>query len=402
MSALRYRDWIRLTLGSLRAHRLRSALTAIGIAVGIAAVILLTSIGEGIHEFVLAEFSQFGTNVISVAPGKVRTRGASVGVFGSDRPLTLEDAQALRRVPNVVYSDPALQGNAEVSYRGRNRRVVIYGVGPDFPDALNIRVAAGSFLPHDDLTNARPFAALGSKVRDELFGDQNPLGSRIEIGGSRFRVIGVMQTKGQVLGVDLDDSVYIPAGRALELFNREGLMEIHVVHAPGADVVRVVAGIRKVLLARHGREDFTITPQQQMLDVLSSVLNVLTFAVGALGGISLLVGGVGILTIMTISVTERTGEIGLLRALGARRTQVLAFFLGEAILLSAFGGLLGLAAGIGIAQLLNWAFDALPVHTPWSFVLLAEAIAVTVGLVAGVVPASRAAGLDPVEALRAE
>jgi putative ABC transport system permease protein len=395
-------DLLRFTLGSAASHRLRSGLTALGIAVGIAAVILLTSIGEGIHHFVLAEFTQFGTNVISVAPGKTTTRGASVGIFGSDRPLTLEDAEALKRVPDVIYSDPALQGNAEVGAGGRTRRVTVYGVGPDFSSALNIRVAAGRFLPPDDLNNARAFVALGSKVRHELFGEANPLGSRIEVAGSRYRVIGVMESKGQVLGVDLDDSVYIPAGRALELFNREGLMEIHVVHAPGAEVPKVVQGIRKVLMARHGKEDFTITPQQQMLDVLSSVLNILTFAVGALGGISLLVGGVGILTIMTISVAERTSEIGLLRALGARRGQVLALFLGEATLLSALGGMLGLVLGIGVAQFLRLGFDALPVHTPWSFVVLAEAIAVAIGLTAGVVPAFRAARLDPVEALRAE
>jgi putative ABC transport system permease protein len=399
---MKLRDLLRLTLGSAASHRLRSGLTALGIAVGIAAVILLTSIGEGIHHFVLAEFTQFGTNVIGVAPGKTTTRGASVGIFGSDRPLTLDDAEALKRVPNVIYSDPAVQGNAEVSAKGRSRRVTIYGVGPDFPNALHIRVAAGRFLPPDDLNNARAFVALGSKVRQELFGDANPLGSRIEIAGSRYRVIGVMESKGQVLGVDLDDSVYIPAGRALELFNREGLMEIHVVHAPGADVSKVVEGIRKVLLARHGKEDFTITPQQQMLDVLSSVLNILTFAVGALGGISLLVGGVGILTIMTISVAERTSEIGLLRALGARRGQVLSLFLGEAMLLSGLGGLLGLALGIGITQALQLGFEALPVHTPWSFVVLAETIAVAIGLAAGVAPAMRAARLDPVEALRAE
>jgi putative ABC transport system permease protein len=399
---MKFLDLLRLTLGSAGAHRLRSGLTALGIAVGIAAVILLTSIGEGIHQFVLAEFTQFGTNVIGVAPGKITTRGASVGIFGSDRPLTLEDAEALKRVPQVIYSDPAVQGNAEVSANGRNRRVIVYGVGPDFPNALNIRVAAGRFLPHDDLNNARAFVALGSKVRQELYGNANPLGSRVEIAGSRYRVIGVMESKGQVLGVDLDDSVYIPAGRALELFNREGLMEIHVVHAPGADVPKVVEGIRKVLLARHGKEDFTITPQQQMLDVLSSVLNILTFAVGALGGISLLVGGVGILTIMTIAVAERTSEIGLLRALGARRGQVLSLFLGEAILLSALGGFLGLALGTGTAQLLKLGFAALPVHTPWSYVLLAEGVAVAIGLLAGVVPALRAARLDPVEALRAE
>jgi putative ABC transport system permease protein len=314
----------------------------------------------------------------------------------------LEDAQALKRLAHVVYADPGVQGNAEVSANGRTRRVIIYGVGPDFPDSVKIRVAAGRFLPPDDLRKARAFVVLGSKVRQELFGADNPLGSRIEISGSRYRVIGVMESKGQVLGVDLDDSVYIPAGRALELFNREGLMEVRIVHAADANVAELVQALRKALLARHGKEDFTITPQQQMLDVLSSVLDVLTFAVGALGGISLLVGGVGILTIMTIAVSERTSEIGLLRALGARRTQILALFLGEAVLLSALGGSLGLAVGIGVAQLLRLAFAALPVHTPWSFVLLAEIISMMIGLATGVAPALRAARLDPVEALRAE
>jgi putative ABC transport system permease protein len=395
-------DLLRMGLGSLIAHTLRSSLSALGIAVGIAAVILLTSIGEGINRFVIAEFSQFGTNIISVHPGKTKTRGASVGIFASDRPLTIDDGVALSRIPSVLYSVPAVQGTAEVNAAGRSRRVTVYGVGADFPAAFSINVASGSFLPDDDPEQARAFVALGSKVRDEIFGDTNPLGSRIEIGGSRYRVIGMMESKGQILGVDLDDAVYIPAARALELFNREGLMEINVVYSPGANVDTIVEGVHKTLLARHGREDFTITPQQEMMDVLSSVLDVLTFAVGALGGISLLVGGVGILTIMTISVTERTNEIGLLRALGAKRSQILSLFLGEAILLSAIGGLLGLGLGIGIAQFLTLVAPALPVNTPWLFVVLAETVAVTIGLAAGVFPATRAARLDPVEALRTE
>jgi putative ABC transport system permease protein len=395
-------DLLRMGYGSVTAHSLRSGLSALGIGVGIAAVILLTSIGEGIHRFVIDEFSQFGTNIITVHPGKSKTTGGSVGMFASDRPLTLQDSVALRRVPSVLYSVPSVQGTAEVNNAGRSRRVIVNGVGPDFPAAFSIGVAGGRFLPHDDPENARAFVVLGSKVRDELFSNASPLGSRVEIGGSRFRVVGIMQSKGQVLGVDLDDAVYIPAGRALELFNREGLMEIHVVHSPDAASDGVVKNIRKALMARHGREDFTITPQQQMMDVLSSVLDVLTFAVGALGGISLLVGGVGILTIMTISVTERTSEIGLLRALGARRGQILSLFLGEAILLSSLGGILGLCLGIGIAELLKLGLPALPVNTPWMFVGMAEAVAVVIGLAAGVVPASRAARLDPVEALRAE
>jgi len=395
-------DLLRMGLGSVTAHSLRSGLSALGIGVGIAAVILLTSIGEGIHRFVIDEFSQFGTNIITVHPGKSKTRGASIGMFASDRPLTLQDSVALQRVPSVLYSVPSVQGTAEVNNAGRSRRVTVNGIGPDFPAAFSIGVAGGRFLPHDDPENARAFVVLGSKVRDELFSNVSPLGSRVEIGGSRFRVVGIMQSKGQVLGVDLDDAVYIPASRALELFNREGLMEIHVVYSPDVGSDSVVKGIHKALMTRHGREDFTITPQQQMMDVLSSVLDVLTFAVGALGGISLLVGGVGILTIMTISVTERTSEIGLLRALGAQRGQILSLFLGEAILLSSLGGILGLCLGIGIAQLLKLGLPALPVNTPWMFVGMAEAVAVGIGLAAGVVPASRAARLDPVEALRAE
>jgi putative ABC transport system permease protein len=397
-----FTDFLYLTYGSLTAHRLRSALTALGICVGIAAVVLLTSIGAGLQRFVVAEFTQFGTNIISVQPGRTKTQGVSIGMFGTVRPLTIDDALAIARVPGVQMTDPGMSGNAEVNAGGRTRRVTVIGVGANFADAFKLRVPVGQFLPQDDPRQARAFVVLGAKVRQELYGETTPLGSRLEIGGSRYRVIGVLEAKGQVLGMDLDDAVYIPAARALELFNREGLMEIHVIHEPQANVDRLVEDIRALLVARHGREDVTITPQQQMLDVLSSVLQVLTFAVGALGGISLAVGGVGILTIMTIAVAERTGEIGLLRALGARRRQVLLLFLTEATLLAGIGGLLGLALGFGLAQLLHAIFPALPVSTPWSYAVGAQLIAVAIGIAAGVVPAHRASKLDPVEALRAE
>ena len=211
-----------------------------------------------------------------------------------------------------------------------------------------------------------------------------------------------MESKGTVLGFDLDDTVYIPAARALSLFNNDTLFEIDVMYDENTPVEKVVDGIKSILEARHGRDDVTITTQQQMLDVLGSVLNVLTFAVAAIGGISLLVGAIGIVTIMTIAINERTNEIGLLRALGARKSQVLSLFLGEAIVLAAVGGFSGLVLGIGIAQLLHMALPALPVHTPMLYVVLAEAVAVVIGLLAGVLPARRAALLDPVEALRSE
>ena len=399
---MRTPDFLRLTGSSVVFHRGRSFLTALGIAVGIAAVVLLTSIGEGVQKYVLAEFTQFGTNLIGINPGRAKTFGAAVGVFGSVRPLSLADTRALERVPHAVAVVPAVQGNAEVEAETRRRRVTAYGVGPDFPEVFTFQVAAGRFLPRDDPEAPRAFAVLGSKLRRELFGAANPLGARIRVGGNRYRVIGVMESKGQVLGFDLDDTVYIPAARALELFNREGLMEIDILYAEGAPPEEVVAGIRRILTARHGRDDFTITTQQQMLDVLGSVLNVLTFAVGALGAISLLVGAVGILTIMTIAVSERTAEVGLLRALGAGQGQVLALFLGEAALLSALGGGAGLVLGIGGARLLHLAVPALPVHTPLIYAAAAELVSVTIGLGAGALPALRAARLDPVEALRAE
>ncbi|WP_456380215.1 ABC transporter permease [Thiolapillus sp.] len=396
------RDFFALTLSSIIAHRLRSVLTALGIAVGIAAVILLTSIGEGIHRFVLQEFTQFGTTLVAINPGKATTAGTSMGVFGTERPLSIEDSQALRRLPFVRAVVPFVQGNAEVEADNRRRRVAVYGAGPQMPEAFSMAVRSGRFLPADDPTAPRAFAVLGSKLRQELFGDSNPLGKRITIGGSRYRVIGVMEPKGTVLGFDLDDTVYIPAARALSLFNRDSLFEIDVMYREGVAVETVVAGIKRTLTARHGKEDYTVTTQQQMLDVLGSILNVLTFAVAAIGGISLLVGAIGIVTIMSIAVNERTSEIGLLRALGARRSQILSLFLGEAVVLAAIGGISGLGLGLGIAWLLHAALPSLPVHTPLLYVVLAEVLAVSIGLIAGVAPAQRAARLDPVEALRAE
>jgi putative ABC transport system permease protein len=396
------RDFLHLTASSLSAHRLRSFLTLLGIAVGIAAVVLLTSIGEGVHKFVLAEFTQFGTNLIAINPGRTTTHGTSMGVFGTERPLTIEDAEALKRLPYVMAVVPIVQGNAEVEAANRRRRTTIYGAGSQWPEAFSMDVKSGRFLPDDDPTAPRAFAVLGSKTRDELFGSRNPLGQRIGIGGNRYRIIGVMESKGTILGFDVDDTVYIPTARGMELFNRNSLLEIDVLYQEDANLNKVVASIKRSLIARHGREDFTITTQQQMLDVLGSVLNILTFAVAAIGGISLLVGAIGIVTIMTIAVNERTNEIGLLRALGARQGQVLSLFLGEAIVLAALGGISGLALGIGLAHFLHFAFPALPVHTPWLFVVLAEAIAVVIGLAAGVLPAQRAAQLDPIEALRTE
>jgi putative ABC transport system permease protein len=400
---IRPTDSLQLALRAITAHRLRSFLTLLGIAIGIAAVILLTSIGEGIHRFVLAEFTQFGTNVLSIAPGKTRTSGhLPTGIPTSVRPLTLDDARALAQLPHITGMTATVWGNTEVNANGRLRRTTVNGVSAEMLKVFSIKVRSGQFLPEEDSDSARAFIVLGAKLKDELFGTSNPLGARIRVGGLQFRVIGVLEAKGQFLGVDLDDAAYIPTARALELYNRDGIMKIDLSYEESVPAARVGALVTEMLKARHGREDFTITTQEDMLRTLSNILDVLTLAVGALGSISLLVGGVGIVTIMTIAVSERTGEIGLLVALGAPRRSILGLFLGEAIALSAVGGLLGLLLGIGLAQLIHLVLPALPVHTPLSFVVLAESIAVGIGLLAGVLPARRAARLDAIDALRAE
>ena len=400
---IRIADALHLAWRAIAAHRLRSFLTLLGIAVGIAAVILLTSIGEGIHRFVLSEFTQFGTNLINIAPGKVKTSGPSpTGIPSSVRPLTLDDARAVSRLPHVTGMTAVVWGNTEIKANGRLRRSIVYGQSADMPNVYRMKLSSGQFLPDDESESARAFVVLGAKLKTELFGAESALGARANIGNYQFRVIGVMEPKGQFLGIDLDDSAYIPTARALELFNRDGLMTIDLAYEEGIPASRISALVTSTLKARHGREDFTITTQEDMLRTLSNILDVLTMAVGALGSISLLVGGVGIVTIMTIAVTERTSEIGLLVALGAPRRTILGLFLGEAVALSAIGGLFGLALGIGLAQLIHLFVPALPVHTPVAFVVVAELVAMIIGLLAGVLPARRAAQLDPVDALRAE
>jgi putative ABC transport system permease protein len=411
------RDFVGFTLGALRARRGRSLLTLLGIAIGVAAVVLLTAIGEGVHRFVLAEFTQFGSNLIGISPGKTSTMGMSGALVSNVRPLALADAQALARVPGVTAVVPMVQGNAavEASLAGdgggdggghgqggsRTRRSMVLGVGSQVPQVWQMRPAIGRFLPAEE-AGARAFAVLGATLRRELFGAASPLGARIRIGGEPYRVIGVMEPKGQMLGFDLDDTVFIPVERALGMFDRSSLMEIDLLYGPDHEGDTVAARAKVLLKRRHGAEDFTVTTQDQMLDVLGSVLDVLTAAVGALGGISLAVGGIGILTIMTIAVRERRREIGLLRALGAARGQILLLFLGEAVLLASLGGLTGLVVGAGGAWLIGAAVPALPTRVAWDFVLLAEVTAALIGLGAGVLPALAAARLDPVEALRDE
>ncbi|MDG1958452.1 MAG: ABC transporter permease [Candidatus Binatia bacterium] len=396
------RDFLRLVLRSLLSHRLRGGLTALGIGIGIAAVVMLTSLGSGVQKFMVEEFSQFGTTIIAINPGRTHTSGGPAGLFGSTRPLTLEDAEALKRVPHVIGVVPFVMGNAEVEAGTRQRRTAVHGVGSDFHTVFSMNIQIGQPLPDDSGSGARPVAVLGSTLRKELFPEGPVLGQRVRVASEAYRVVGVMESKGQMLGFDFDDGIYIPTARALSLFDKRGLMEIDLFYEEGASAKEVADAAERILVARHGQADFTVTSQEDMLKVLDGIMGVLTSAVAALGGISLFVGAVGILTIMTIAVRERQGEVGLLRALGASTQQVLLLFLAEAVVLSSLGGFAGLLVGIGGAWLVHWVFPIVPVNTPWAYVFAAEFLSAVIGLACGVLPALRAAALDPVVALRAE
>ncbi|WP_027150816.1 ABC transporter permease [Methylobacter tundripaludum] len=398
---MRYADLLSLSYRTVISHKLRSALTALGLIIGIAAVVILTSIGRGIHTFVLAEFTQFGTNLISVHPGKTTTFGVSGASISTVRPLVIADVVSLSKVENIIAASPMVQGNARIEAGEKQRRTNVLGVGSAVPEIWKIKVVNGRFLPKEE-SNPRAFAVLGNKLATELFGTASPLGQRIRIGSDRFRVVGVMEKKGQMIGFDMDDTIYIPAAKALELFDRESLMEIHLLYKSNTAVERVEKAIKRNLIARHGREDFTIVTQNQMLKSMDSILNILTLAVAALGSISLLVGSVGILTIMTIAVSERISEIGLLRAVGAERRTIFQLFLCEALALSAAGGLCGVLLGIAMVQILDAALPALPVELAWAYIVAAFMVSLLIGIAAGVAPAMKAARLEPLEALRAE
>jgi len=261
----------------------------------------------------------------------------------------------------------------------------------------------GRFLPEGDPRHGTPLAVMGPTLKRELFGESNALGEHVRIAGQRFLVIGVMESKGQFLGIDIDDSIYIPVSLAMPLFNRDDLQEIDLLISNTSRIDSVAVRAKDLLIARHnGEEDFTLTTQTGMLETLDRIIRIVSLAVAGIGGISLLVGAIGILTMMWISVNERTGEIGLAKAIGATPGQILWLYLTEALLLAMGGGILGLATGMGLAQALRLLVPGFPVHTPLLYVGLAMLVSLLVGLLSGILPARRAAQLDPVVALAAE
>lgn len=398
---MRIEDAVRWILRALWMQKMRSLLTVLGFAIGIAAMVLLSSLGEGLRLFVMQEFTQFGSHIVAVTPGKTETFGIS-GIISTTRPLTLEDAEALARLPGVEVVVPVVMGNSQIKAVDRSRYTNVAGVGPGAAQAWKLSVASGSFLPTGDFTTGRSLAVLGSELKTELFGDGNALGRHVHIGGHRFRVVGVLASKGEFLGTDLDDMIYVPAARALQMFNRSSLMEIDIFYSPATPTLEISARVRQLLVRRHGFEDFTLVTQDQMLATMDNILRILKFAGAGLGAISLLVGAVGITTILTITVTERVSEVGLLRALGGTRNQIRNLFLGEAVVLGFIGGACGVIT-IGVFQLLvKLLVPGLPLGMQPEIVLTALVASITIGLLAGLRPALNATKLSPIDALRAE
>jgi putative ABC transport system permease protein len=399
---MNYLDIFSLAYRTITSHKLRSSLTSLGLIIGITAVIVLTSMGRGLHSFAISEFTQFGTNIIGVHPGKKSTFGISGATISTVRPLSMSDAVSLGKLGGVLAVVPVVQGNARVETDAKQRRTNVIGASDAVPQVWKMRPALGQFLPSGEEANPRAFAVLGDKLATELFGKKSPLGQRVRIGTDRYRVIGVMEKKGQMLGFDMDDTVYVPAEKALEMFDRESLMEIDLLYSNNISVAAVQKNIKQLLISRHGQEDFTMVTQNQMLASMDSVLNILTLAVAALGGISLLVGSVGIITIMTIAVSERVSEIGLLRAIGAERRIIFKLFLFEALTLSAVGGLSGVVIGISIVGLLGGLIPALPTELAWEYIAVGFILSLAIGIISGLLPAIKAARLDPLQALHSE
>nr|WP_250647655.1 ABC transporter permease [Sessilibacter corallicola] len=376
-------------------------MTVAGIAIGITAVALLTSVGEGLRHYLLDSFSQFGTRIIAVTPGKSSTQGMP-GVLNSVKPLSIDDAESLRKLPYVTAVVAIVNGTGKVEADQFSRDTNIFGVSSDADKAWKINVSQGRFLPADDPHSSRAYAVLGSKLKQELFGDRPVLGEFVRVGGTRFRIIGVMESKGQLLGFDLDDIIYIPVARGLQLFDRESLMEIDIVFDEFTNSTNMSDRITRQLVSLHGIEDFTLFTQEDMLSTLDDILRFITLAVASIGGISLFVGGVGVVTIMMTSLQERASEIGLLSALGSTRQQILSLFLGEAVVLSCSGGLIGIVTALGIVFTLNVTLPNLPLSINVFYLLLALLLSLIIGLIAGILPALKASRLNPIETLRNE
>ncbi|MFP4610615.1 MAG: ABC transporter permease [Thiohalophilus sp.] len=396
------RDAVHFGWQALRGYPLRTGLMLLAMTIGVASVLMLTSLGEGARQYVRGEFASLGTNLVIVIPGRNETRGAGLGnmVGITPRDLTLDDARALRRDPRIRRIAPLNVGAAEFSWQGRKREVNVWGSTPDLLGLRRWELARGRFLPEGDWERGNAVCVIGATIRDELFGPRAALGQWIRLGDRRFRVIGVLAEQGTSIGVDVDEVVIVPVASAQALFNTPSLFRILIDVRTRTAIPDVIDSVKQTLKARHqGEEDVTVITQDAVLETFDRILGALTYAVGGIAAISLGVAGILIMNVMLVAVSQRTAEIGLLKALGATPGQVLVLILIEALLLAGLGGLIGL----GIGQLGSWglrsAIPALQAYPPAWANTLSFGVALLTGILFSLLPARRAARLDPVQAL---
>jgi putative ABC transport system permease protein len=398
---MRLRDFLRLAIEAQRRHHLRSGLTVAGIAIGVTAVLLLTSLGQAAKEYVVRQFAGIGANLVIVLPGKVETTGLP-SFAGSTRDLTIEDAESiLRQVPAVRQVAPLSMGAARFAFEGKSRDVRVVGTTAEFAEIRNFTMRMGQFLPSGDPRHGEPVVVIGTQLQHEVFPGENPLGKNVRIGQWRFRVIGVLEPKGNFLGINFDDMALVPVSTGLRLFDQSSLFRIFTQANSAEDVPIVIEQVKRVLMERHdGEEDFTLITQDAMLATFRTVIDALTVALAGIAAISLAVAGIGIMNVMLVSVSERSGEVGLLKALGARRRQILGVFLVEAMLLSGSGALFGIAAGVAAILVAGGVWPDVPLRPSPVWIGTVMALALAAGTFFGLMPARRAARLQAADALR--
>lgn len=395
-------DLLRFAWRSLWGYRARTLLVMLATAIGVAAVVVLTSLGEGARGYVRDQFNALGTNVIVLFPGRAETAGGGPGVLSGRTPrdLTLEDALSLLRIRGVEEVTPVNLVSGEIWYGGLRRDVPVIGSTAGILPIWRLKMASGHFLPVEDPRRATPVCVIGSKVRQELFASRSPLGEWVRVADRRFRVIGVIEPKGEHMGVDIDEIVIMPIAAAQATFNIPSLLRVVVKTRIAEDVHRVKDDIERAIAARHyGERDITVITQDSVASAFDKILVALTLAVGAIASISLAVAGILIMNVMLIAVSQRTSEIGLLKALGASPQQIRLLFFTEAAVLSAVGAACGLVLGNAGSLAIRTIYPSLPAYAPLWAAAAGLAIAVVMGIVFSIVPAQRAARLDPALAL---
>ena len=386
---------------ALKGHRLRTVLCTLGVAIGVASVVLLTALGEGGRIYVTGELATLGSSLIIILPGKIETQGMVPLIGGVPHDLTLQDAEAIRRrVPNVSRMSSLTIGQSLVSHGSLSRNVPVIGTTYEFLEIRRLTMARGSFIPPGEIDRGSPVCVIGTKVEQELFRNTNPLGKLLRIGDWRFRVIGVISPKGESMGFNIDDVVMIPVATALKVYNQTTLFRVFVESTSYKELDKTKTEIIRVIKERHeNEEDITLLTQDSVLASFNEIFTALTLALAGIAAISLSVAGIGIMNVMLVSVSERTSEIGLLKAIGVKPSQVVSVFLAEASLLSILGGILGLTTSLFLVDVMQHVFPAFPFQVPGWAIISSVAVAILVGILFGVWPAKRASKLDPIQAL---